>query len=250
MRSAGFLRRLFLVIAIVSLFSCTYDNLTTTPKCLLIGVAGSSGSATYNYDASGKLFSGGAGSNQWTVKYDPKGNISQLTAGGHVNFYYDSKNNLIKREEYLTIIRNGLDSEEVLESMTEFNYNSSSQLVRVANYESKNGQLTLFGIDSLGYSNSASKNLKTISFYSQSSSWTATMEYDNMHNPYADAKEMRIFNSPFFPENNITKSTTTVGGMVTVTTYTYVYNDKGFPISATQDNQGTVQTTNYTYNYR
>ncbi|MFA6979677.1 MAG: hypothetical protein WC209_10170 [Ignavibacteriaceae bacterium] len=140
----------------------------------------------YYYDSTSKLDS---------MDFLLKDTSNNYIPEGHLKYYYNSLNQLIKMEQY--------DVEYKLLFTTENNYNGNGNIVESKFYDS-NG-------------------LREIS----------TKTYDNKTNPWYNLKEWLNYDISK-SKNNLLSSNTTFSNNSqenTVTTYTYTYDSDGYPIS-------------------
>ena len=123
----------------------------------------------------------------------------------------------------------------ILESRVTYHYNSTQQLISV-DYTLFAGAGSSTSTSTYTYPTPVGRNPTTIT---SSSGSTTTYTYDTKPNP------LKVLFVSTQPDNNITKVTITAGGSATnITTYTYQYDNNGFPTARTGSNG---ETKAYTY---
>lgn len=178
--------------------SYTYDENNRVSGASIVG-GGSATDITYDYDGMGKAVG---------ASYMEGG----LTAAE--TYTYDGSNRQIG-----TVFTLGNAN-----TTSAYTYNASGQLI-TAIYTAEG----FIETDTFSYPNETSLSFSAISYTYTTNGDTHTgsysYEYDNKLNP-----NRVIPGNPVVAENNPTKRTTTVDNNLSVTTYAYQYNEKGYPI--------------------
>ncbi len=166
-----------------------------------------------------------------TYSYGSNGNLATATFfdGSTATYTFDSQNRMI--------LQTNSDGSTVTVS-----YNASGQptsrVIADPNCATCGGTITYT------YPNTTTHNYTSESFTSNSgtpgSSYASTFEYDNHPNPYKP-----VLYSSTGTDNNVTKQVYTSSTSNFTSTTTYTYNDRGYPITKTFSDGGTVS---YTYN--
>ncbi len=180
---------------------------------------------SYMYDVnnrvSGVSVVGGGSTTDIAYLYDGMGRAEGATYKGGVitaseTYTYDGSNRHVG-----TVFTIGSSI-----STSAYTYNASGQLT-IATY-SADGFLET---DTFSYPNATSLSFSSISYTYTTNGITHTgsyaYEYDKNLNP-----QRLIPGNPVKAENNPTKRTSSFDGNLSVTTYAYQYNERGYPISA------------------
>lgn len=201
---------------------------------------------TYTYNASNKVATrvdpDGAIT---TFSYDSKGNVINSVidnVGGSPDetgtYTYDVNNRLIQ----VVYTRDSLEP-----WITNYTYNAGGQLIS----SHEGGSNPSAFINTYAYPNTTTRNpsLHSFIYTGNGDTFTATYEYDNKINP-----EKFLDKPSLAPDNNVIKSISLLQNTHSATaTYTYQYNDIGYPISATAtsvylDGPPSTSTIEFTYN--
>jgi YD repeat-containing protein len=211
-------------LALSLLVSCTYKDIDR-PMCYVQSEFLNGAYHSYRYDGQNQLIGDFYPGDNAMMVYNANGNIvSEFdTPDIQVIYTYNTKNQLTQMD----------GSSATYISYTwqiRYSYNSNGQLVRLETwlYSTTTNSLYLNRYETLAYSTN-NRNYSVRKLYDGLDNLLRTQEYqwDTHPNPH--------LNNPYFaneppPTNNYTSITVTpAGGSPYVYTYTYVYNNKGFP---------------------
>lgn len=150
----------------------------------------------------------------YTYTYDSKGNIISRSANGspaETTYSYDANNRLIQTVNFNTV--------------TNYAYNPSGQLI--SEVSSSTGVFP--APTTYTYPNTTTRNPSTKARPYANIIENYVYEYDNKVNP-----EKFLDRPSLATDNNVTKVTWNSGNYTFSRTYTYEYNDKGYPVSSTE----------------
>lgn len=220
--------------------ACSKKEISPIPggsKCLVLLSKADDGSTTYVYNSSGQLisepFSAATGNYGRSYEYDTKGNLIKQSSGlGTFISTYD-QNNLLTGQSYF--------SNTGLERTFTFEYNNSSQLIKQTQVDVNGTKATLV----YTYPSATSMNPQNMTYYVNDVLYSfETYEYDTKYPP-------KLLYPSIFPHNNLTKFTkanSPTNPPSLTYSYTYQYNDAGYPISSTfSDGLSKPYITTYTY---
>jgi hypothetical protein len=228
------------LVAILFFTGCGDEEDPTAIGCRITSFTGleeEDDRADLTYSSDGKLltfsYSEGPGSAStiFTATYSGA-NLVKLALPQDVaktEFSYDNSGRIIRVDNYF--------GDEI--DRTEFTFNSSGQLVRI-DFSDKEGIQPFVdsGYEVYEYATTTSQNPVSSTDYGYDGDvvfeyGTHVYEYDNKNSFYKDTPFFgAIFG--FVGENNVLKDTyTNDGGSTFISTFTYQYNDQGYPISGT-----------------
>ena len=168
-----------------------------------------------------------------TFNYDSKGNITSIVNGLSTMVLTYNANGL------LISISNGSGSGS---STTTLQYNGSGQVTSETNEFSGFTETYTFAYPNTTTRNYVSRTLGTT---------TTTYEYDTKNTPTHAIKGIQLSLTDDTPstDNNVTKRTTVSGSSTNIYTYSYVYNEHGYPTTQTTTFPGsmTPQVVTFTY---
>ncbi|TWR31143.1 hypothetical protein FPZ43_01290 [Mucilaginibacter pallidiroseus] len=236
----------FMALAIValSLSACTKNNDTqpdvnTEPNKLLLD-------SVITYTTSGKIVTDYDydSNNNLIAAYESESDSYSTSVVKHL-YTYDAQNNLVK-----SVITRG-------SSIATFNYNYQNNIPTVVDYTNTSETPATFttkitvqndkvsvsettspngdgGITSFLYNE---QNLIKESVQSKTSSYNQTISYDfgTNHNPYLNTgNKWKLPDVPYANKNEILTETSLNNGSSSTTTYTYAYNQDGYPTKGLQ----------------
>lgn len=199
--------------------------------------SGNKTSSTYVYNDKNQLVSVTDSSTGVTdiYTYDGSGKITQI---GDRTFSYDANNRVVKLEDKFNV--------------RSYAYNGIGQLI--SHVTEARVSPTVRYTKKLEYLNASTQNYTKATFSQTiiSNSITSTTgvtnyEYDTKTNPYKLTIPVSLQS-----DNNIVKISTTSGSYTQIETFTYQYNERGYPISSLyslSNNNGYKLTISNTYSY-
>ena len=237
------MKKIIFGFAISFITACEYKDIS--PRiCYLATEWGPSKSISYSYDSKNLLTTYSASNVLSSVlTYNDAGNIiSELDNGNiQINYDYDQNNQLI-------LWTQSIANYPASNIQIKFTYNKAGQniLKQYYRYDVASSSYYLINYVESSYPSTRTKSYSKLKTYNATSTllYTEDFLWDNHPNPYLA--------NPFFineppPSNNITQYTfTPAGGVPNVVTYTYTYNNNGFPITQSIPGYGTIAFYTYT----
>jgi YD repeat-containing protein len=237
------MKKIILGLAFTVITACEYKDIS--PRiCYLATELSPSKAIFYSYDSKNLLTTYSASYISSSVlTYNDAGNIiSELDNGTiQINYDYDQNNRLILWTQSIV-------NYPASNIQFKFTYNNAGQniLKQSYRYDVTSSSYYLTRYVELSYSSTNTKSYSERKTYSGTSTllYTENFLWDNHPNPYLA--------NPFFlneppPSNNITQYTyTPAGGVPDVGTYTYTYNNNGFPVTQSVPGYATVAFYSYT----
>jgi len=174
-------------------------------------------------------------------EYAQNGKISKVEGTNYYHTYTYNTSNQLTNISYFV--------DNIITSKIDIQYNSSGQLIKKIYSESISGTLVYIGYRDYSYSDNTSINAIKESFKNTGNvlQFYIQYEYDEKANPFSNIGLDHSLSVPAV--NNISKSTyTQITGSpsATVTSFTYKYNDSGYPSQLVKSSSGN-ETINFVY---
>ncbi len=237
------MKKVILGSVLAALLSCEYKDIAPA-ICYLVSEQTLTSYLIYSYDNNHQLTSYSSDQVSTSVlTYDYSGKIiAELDNGNiQITYDYDQKNQLVQWEELIANF-------PAYNFRTVFAYNAAGQdtLKQYHRYDPSSGSYYLSQFQRLTYASANTKNYSERKTYDGFGNllFTESFQWDNHPNPH--------LTNPFFtneppPSNNILQSTFTPAGATPVTSsFTYTYNNNGFPLTQSMTGFSTIAVYTYT----
>lgn len=204
-----------------------------------------------SYDANNHVSSLGRNS---VVKTNSSGHFLEViheevktNSLSRATYKYDNNNNLLVYEQFM-------GSSTTPAFITKFTYNSFHQLVEAQSAVAVKANF-FYGYRVFIYPNTTTKNPTTIKTYSGDAHGKTGNADETITLTYDDKKTIGYINpledfSPFATHNVVSATVSAVGSKPETETFTYQYNEQGYPLSRTEKEGGRSFTTTFSYRCR